>query len=43
MARRKRATKRRTTRRRRMSGVGAMGSQVTNAIYTIAGAVAAGQ
>jgi len=41
MARRKRATKRRTTRRR-MSGVGAMGSQVTNAIYTIAGAVAAG-
>jgi hypothetical protein len=25
-----------------MSGVGAMGSQVTNAIYTIAGAVAAG-
>ena len=42
MARRKRATKRHTTRRRRMSGVGAMGSQVTNAIYTIAGAVAAG-
>ena len=41
MARRKRATKRRTTRRR-MSGVGAMGSQVTSAIYTIAGAVAAG-
>jgi len=41
MARRKRATKRRTSRRR-MSGVGAMGSQVTNAIYTIAGAVAAG-
>jgi hypothetical protein len=25
-----------------MSGVGAMGSQVTNAVYTIAGAVAAG-
>ena len=41
MARRKRATKRRTSRRR-MSGVGAMGSQVTSAIYTIAGAVAAG-
>ena len=41
MARRKRATKRRTSRRR-MSGVGAMGSQVTNAVYTIAGAVAAG-
>ena len=39
--RRKKATKRRTTRRR-MSGVGAMGSQVTNAVYTIAGAVAAG-
>jgi len=42
MARRKRATKRRTTRRRRMSGIGAMGSNVTTAIYTIAGAVAAG-
>jgi hypothetical protein len=42
MARRKRATKRRTTRRRRMSGVGAMGSQITGALYTIAGAVAAG-
>ena len=42
MARRKRATKKRTTRRRRMSGVGAMGSQITGALYTIAGAVAAG-
>lgn len=39
---RRKATKKRTTRRRRMSGVGAMGSQVTNAVYTIAGAVAAG-
>ena len=43
MARRKRATKKRAIgRRRRMSGVGAMGSQITGALYTIAGAVAAG-
>jgi hypothetical protein len=42
MARRKRATKKSSYRRRRMSGVGAMGSQVTGALYTIAGAVAAG-
>lgn len=40
--RRRKATKKRTTRRRRMSGIGAMGSNVTTAIYTIAGAVAAG-
>tara|TARA_R110002126_G_scaffold87316_3_gene210288 strand:+ start:2283 stop:2714 length:432 start_codon:yes stop_codon:yes gene_type:complete len=42
MARRKRATKKSSYRRRRMSGVGAMGSQITGALYTIAGAVAAG-
>ena len=43
MARRKRATKKRAIgRRRRMSGIGAMGSQITGALYTIAGAVAAG-
>lgn len=42
MARRKRATQKRTTRRRRMSGIGAMGGQITDALYTIAGAVAAG-
>jgi len=42
MARRKRATKKSSYRRRRMSRVGAMGSQVTGALYTIAGAVAAG-
>lgn len=41
MARRKKATKRRSSRRR-MSGIGAMNSQVTSAVYTIAGAVAAG-
>jgi len=42
MARRKRSTKKSSYRRRRMSGVGAMGSQITGALYTIAGAVAAG-
>jgi len=42
MARRKRATKKSSYRRRRMSRVGEMGSQVTGALYTIAGAVAAG-
>ncbi len=39
--RRRKSTKKRINRRR-MSGVGAIGGQVTNALYTIAGAVAAG-